>query len=110
MTSIVEYTVVNPCLVTRIREGRAQSLTIPEGGVIGFCGIRLYAKNHEGNWETLLTSRKALIYWLNNHDVKKKNTNPPNAFERFKKVAEALRKEKSSKEQAVSGGEGGVPV
>jgi hypothetical protein len=101
MTKIIEYEVLKPLVVTRIREGHVQAYGIPEGGSLGFCGIRLYSRDNLGGWETILTSRTHLVGWMNNGHVKKKLSETPKAFKRFEAKAKELQQEAASKEQRV---------
>ncbi len=96
MPRIREYIVKTPIVVTRMVDGSRQAVGIPEGGSIGFDGTRLYEVTSKDCWGYLATNKNAMIEWLSNHHVEKKQ--PTKLSDRFKSLIMAA-KEIKEKEQ-----------
>lgn len=90
---IIEYIVKTPIIVTRfnVKQGRKVSVSIPEGGSIGFCGMYLYERNEHGFWSRLETERGAIVNWIEQHHVERKIPAKTNALEALRKAVAETR-------------------
>jgi len=101
MTNIVVFDVLRPVMIS---EGLRVQVVIPEGGIIGFDGNKVYVRDWYANqkWKETLTDRILILRWSRNGSIRKKFFHKTQASEEIKKAYTPSKPSPITTEPAVS--------